>query len=69
MKFKVGDKIKYRGPAKKYLGCNGIITKKCSVIGPLYHIVKMSNGLEEHILTKHLELNQKNQQLLFEFMD
>lgn len=69
MKFKIGDKVKYVGSNKKYLGCSGVVTKVCPIIGSLCYVVKMSDGFEHHLLTRCLELNQKNQQLLFNFMD
>ena len=69
MQFKAGDKVKYIGCDKRFVGCSGIITRVCPIIGPLCYIVRMSNGLEQHLLTKYLKLNQKNQQLLFEFME
>ena len=69
MRFKVGDKVKYTGPKKKYLGCSGIIIRICPIIGSLCWVVKMPGGFVEHILTRRLKLNQKNQQLLFEFME
>jgi len=69
MSFKIGDKVKYVGPNKKYWGHSGTIIKVYSIIGPLCYIVKMFDGVEEHQITRYLELNQKNQQLLFDFMD
>ena len=69
MQFKVGDKVKYIGQDKRYKRCSGVITGKCSIIGSLCYVVKMPNRQEEHILTRNLKLNQKNQQLLFNFME
>ena len=69
MKFRVGDKVRYIGGDKRYKKCSGIITRECPTIGSLCYVVKMPNRQEKHILTRNLQLNQKNQQLLFEFME
>lgn len=68
MKFRVGDKVKCIRDNKQLVGCNGVIARKCPILNTLCAIVRISNGYEYHILTKYLRLNQKNQQLLFNFM-
>ena len=69
MQFKVGDKVKYIGWKKEIYGCSGVIIRECPILKSSCKVVKMSNGTEQHIYIKCLKLNQKNQQLLFEFME
>ena len=69
MKFKAGDRVKYVGQDKKWKGCSGVIMRICPILHELCVVVKISDRNEEHIFARYLKLNQKNQQLLFNFMD
>ena len=68
MKFKVGDRVKYVGWNNNFYGCSGVIIRECPRLRSSCKVVKMSNGSEQHVYIKYLKLNQKNQQLLFDFM-
>ena len=68
MQFKVGDKVDYIGNFKPLLGLRGVVIRRCPMLS-VCTVVKMSDGSEKHMRTKRLKLkSQKNQQLLFDFM-
>ena len=69
MGFKVGDRVRYTGSIKYLLGRSGVITRKCPMLGTACVMVKMPDIREQHMYIKYLKLNQKNQQLLFDFME
>lgn len=68
MKFKVGDKVRYKDSRKRSWGVNGIVLRKCKA-SPFCIVVGFISGAR-HVSTEDLELERiKNQQLLFEFME
>ena len=68
MKFNIGDKVKYKGRYAYSWGVNGTVVEQCSIVTDC-KIIRFTDGSMRHVYIKDLIINNKNQQLLFAFMD